>query len=90
MNFRNRFVALLVILFRANLPGEAETDSVPSYRIVETTESITVDGALTEKIWGSLPVADGFWMSYPVDDRPVKKELRTEAEHLYWCHLLWQ
>ena len=50
------------------------------YQLVETTEIITVDGLLSEEIWNMLPVADGFWMSYPVDNRSVEEELRTEVK----------
>jgi hypothetical protein len=49
------------------------------YEHEETAEPITIDGILSEEIWSKLPVAGGFWMSYPVDDRRVEEELRTEV-----------
>ena len=50
-----------------------------SYTLSHTAETITIDGVLSEAIWSEVPVADGFWMSYPVDDRAVENHLRTEV-----------
>ena len=56
--------------------------SVDKQRIItiaRTDEPLKVDGVLSEEVWESLPVAEGFWMSYPVDDRKVEDRLQTEV-----------
>ena len=73
---------LISVLFIILLPiyGFAVEDPAINYTypLSETTEEITIDGILSEKIWEELPVTDGFWMSYPVDDRRVEQDIQTE------------
>ncbi len=83
MNFRIRLCGVLIFVFRATTAGAAVTDSVLTYRIVETTGTICLDGILSEETWSRLPVAGGFRMSYPVDDRQVAEEMRTEVMVTY-------
>ena len=59
---------------RAISPSEG-----PSYQLSRTDEPIRIDGVLSESIWAEVPVAGGFWMSYPVDDRVVEERLQTEV-----------
>jgi hypothetical protein len=62
--------------------GDKDPDSeslVRSYPIETTSESIQIDGVLSEDIWNRVSVASGFWMSYPVDDRMVEDHLQTEV-----------
>jgi len=51
----------------------------PSYQLKKTSEVIKIDGVLSESVWGEVPVAGNFWMSYPVDDRLVEDRLQTEV-----------
>ncbi len=51
----------------------------PFYQVTRTDETITIDGVLSEPVWSKAPVTDGFWMSYPVDDRAVEERLQTEV-----------
>jgi hypothetical protein len=55
-------------------PGEGQT-----YQIVRTDAPVKIDGVLDEEIWSQVPVAGGFWMSFPVDDRKVEDRLQTEV-----------
>ena len=80
MKLRYLIYITCCLCFPANLHGVTESGAKFSYQLVETTETIKVDGLLTEEIWNMIPVADGFWMSYPVDDRGVEDELRTEVK----------
>ncbi|MCK5134926.1 MAG: carbohydrate binding family 9 domain-containing protein [Bacteroidales bacterium] len=50
-----------------------------TYVIKRTTETISIDGVLSENIWDQVPVAANFWMSYPVDDRKVEGARQTEV-----------
>ncbi len=49
------------------------------YQHKQTEDPILIDGSLSEEIWSTLPVADGFWMNFPVDDRRVHDNIRTEV-----------
>ena len=51
----------------------------PFYQVTRTDETIKIDGVLSEPIWNKVPVTDGFWMSYPVDDRAVEERLQTKV-----------
>jgi hypothetical protein len=59
--------------------GTSATENEYRYPIVASDAVIEVDGVLSEEIWKTLPVAEGFWMSYPVDDRKVEDHLQTEV-----------
>jgi len=76
-------LAIVFILLVNNLQLRAEVfmheGEKSSYKIQKTDEQIKVDGILSEAIWDQVPVADEFWMSYPVDDRRVDASLRTEV-----------
>jgi len=50
-----------------------------SYQIIQSDSPIKIDGVLDEAIWSEVPVAKGFWMSFPVDDRQVEDRLQTEV-----------
>ncbi len=76
---RYLFTALCFACVSFTLCGSIASDSGYAYTIKETTESIVIDGVLSEEIWSKLPLTDGFWMSYPVDDRLVEQELQTEV-----------
>ncbi len=54
-------------------------DGAKSYQLSQTSEVIKIDGILSESVWSEVPVAGGFWMSYPVDDRAVEDRLQTEV-----------
>lgn len=71
-------IALIQIVFVSVLHANTYEDDY-IYSVQQTSESITLDGELSEEIWGRVPVADGFWMSYPVDDRRVEAGLHTEV-----------
>jgi hypothetical protein len=51
----------------------------PGYSIQRTNEIVRIDGVLSESIWNEVPVATGFWMSYPVDDRKAEAKMQTEV-----------
>ncbi|MEL6944923.1 MAG: hypothetical protein AAFO82_19885, partial [Bacteroidota bacterium] len=53
------------------------------YNIKRTNASIKVDGELNEPIWQDLEAAGDFWYSFPVDDRKVEEEFRTEVKITY-------
>lgn len=74
------------ILMMMTIPGRASWDPESgsgsadhSYSIESTSDPIQIDGILSEEIWNRVPVATGFWMSYPVDDRAVEQNLQTEV-----------
>ncbi|MCB0686844.1 MAG: carbohydrate binding family 9 domain-containing protein [Saprospiraceae bacterium] len=52
-------------------------------QIKRTSEAIEIDGVLDEEIWSVTAVASDFWLSFPVDDRRVEKELQTEVRMCY-------
>jgi hypothetical protein len=58
-------------------PGSAPADR--TYPIGITSDRIQIDGVLSEDIWSRVPVATGFWMTYPVDDRAAEDHLQTEV-----------
>ena len=78
----NTGTLLVIIIISTCSPGlraAAPLTEEYSYQVRKTSDKLTIDGVLSEEIWNSLPVADGFWMSYPVDDRKVEDRLRTEV-----------
>ena len=79
MKFQTLLSLTCLIYFPATVLGFIDPGIDYIYRHMETTDPITVDGILSEDIWSKLPLADGFWMSYPVDDRRVEMDLRTEV-----------
>ena len=79
MNFQILLCLPFLICFPVTVLGFINPDSEYNYQNMETTDPITINGILSEEIWSRLPVADGFWMSYPVDDRRVENEMLTEV-----------
>jgi hypothetical protein len=57
-----------------------ETHQINIHR---TSSEIKVDGVLDEGIWDDLDHIGDFWYSFPVDDRAVESELRTEVRITY-------
>jgi len=80
---------ICLICFPATVPGFIDHGNDYNYKHKGTTDPISVDGILSEDIWNELPVAGGFWMSYPVDDRRVEEDLRTEVRITYDDHFLY-
>lgn len=80
--FHALFSILLIMATPGISSGTVQSGSIPveyNYPVETTTEPINLDGVLSEKIWTKVPVATGFWMSYPVDDRVVEDHLQTEV-----------
>jgi hypothetical protein len=76
---RIRILLVFCYLFPMMAGGVEPSNMETSYHVQKTDEPIKIDGILSEHIWSEVPVADDFWMSYPVDDRPVDKQLQTEV-----------
>jgi len=92
---RKLFFSVFISLFPVLACGIEQSNMGNNYHVQETDEPINIDGILSEHIWNEVPVIDGFWMSYPVDDRAVDQKLQTEVritsdeENLYIaavCH----
>lgn len=84
------FVRILILLsitcvfcFPIEISGFEDPGRNHVYSPERTSDPVTIDGILSEEIWNTLPVADGFWMSYPVDDRAVMENLRTLVRITY-------
>lgn len=81
------FYLAVNIIFSINLLAQNQpaADLQKHYRlnIGPTTSNIIIDGILSESVWEQAEVADNFWMSYPVDDRRVEKELQTQVQMAY-------
>ena len=75
-------VIVLSCLSAGQLWANSPEDEL-SYQLTRTDESINIDGVLSEAIWSTVPVAKGFWMSYPVDDRRVEQDIQTEVRITY-------
>ena len=58
-------------------PGLVAADR--TYPIGTTDDPIQIDGVLSEDVWNRVPVATGFWMTYPVDDRAAEDHMQTEV-----------
>ncbi|TFH20343.1 MAG: hypothetical protein E4H10_16770, partial [Bacteroidia bacterium] len=72
-----KLIPLIMMFFLSEAMSMSSVDSL-SYQIIQTDSPIKIDGVLDEPIWSEVPVANGFWMSYPVDDRKVEDRLQTE------------
>ncbi|MCB0664206.1 MAG: carbohydrate binding family 9 domain-containing protein [Saprospiraceae bacterium] len=75
-----------LLLFLLSTAEAQETRNLQaSYQlsIQSTTLPITIDGELDESVWETAEVATDFWMSFPVDDRRVAKEIQTEVRMTY-------
>jgi hypothetical protein len=70
------FISCCIPSFAQDKGGEQDRYIYP---ITHSGDTIVVDGVLSEHIWGTLPAATGFWMSYPVDDRKVEPERQTDV-----------
>jgi len=79
MKFQPLLCITCLLSFPTLMLGSLDPDLEYIYQHKETTDPLTIDGILSEEIWSSLPVASGFWMSYPVDDRRVEEDLRSEV-----------
>jgi len=86
---------MFIYLFPVPARGIEPTIMGTNYHVQRTDKPIIIDGIISEHIWSEVPVIDGFWMSYPVDDRAVDQKLQTEVritsdeENLYIaavCH----
>lgn len=77
--YNNTFVALICFGFTALAAASPQVDEDYRCEIKKTTQSITVDGVLSEPGWNEVTVLTGFWMSYPVDDRKVEQSRQTEV-----------
>jgi hypothetical protein len=69
---------MMFLLSEAMSMAISPADSL-SYQIIQSDSPIKIDGVLNEAIWSEVPVANGFWMSFPVDDRKVEDALQTEV-----------
>ncbi len=78
-----KFRALLIGITLSCTPLVAANSSLimAEYecRIQRTDETIRIDGILSESIWGTVPAATDFWMSYPVDNKRVGDDFRMEV-----------
>ena len=79
MRFHTLLCVTWLIFLPASLHGTRITGTGNNYYLEPAAEPIAVDGVMSEDVWSRLPVAGGFWMSYPVDDRGVDEGLRTEV-----------
>lgn len=73
------FLTILLLFLSGGALWAIPSEKEYTYTIQSSTEEITIDGLLSEKIWDELAVLSGFWMSYPIDDRQVEKQLQTEV-----------
>jgi len=83
---RVNFGMLMIYMTSASMAMSSSSVAMSSgpeedltYRIIASNATIEIDGVLDEDIWSQVPVARGFWMSYPVDDRQVEDRLQTEV-----------
>jgi hypothetical protein len=53
------------------------------YPVRNTVIKITIDVELNEVTWRNTEVASEIWMSYPLDNHKVGKELLTEVRVIY-------
>jgi Domain of unknown function (DUF5916)/Carbohydrate family 9 binding domain-like len=79
MNLRALSLFLLFSCLTLVATAQQGTNPERSYNISKTTEPINIDGILSESIWSKVPVTEGFWMSYPVDDRVADEHMQTEV-----------
>jgi Domain of unknown function (DUF5916)/Carbohydrate family 9 binding domain-like len=70
-------------LAKGVLSDSINSNNAEKYKlhITRTSEPITLDGQLTEKIWQTAEVAQSFWQQKPVDDKPASR--RTEVRLAY-------
>jgi len=83
------FFVFLTGGFFFQLHAQQGRDQEYTYPIMQTGEEIVVDGQLKEKVWQESPVAENFWKSYPVDDRRVEEDARTEVRMVADQHYLY-
>jgi len=74
-----RMIIPLIFLGMASEAMSMSPADSLSYQIIQSDSPIKIDGVLDEAIWSEVPVAGGFWMSFPVDDRKVEDRLQTEV-----------
>ncbi len=75
-------IFLMILAPTVYAAGSDPSEDLPAdrtYLIVTTSDPILIDGVLSEEIWSRVPVATGFWMTYPVDDRAAEDHLQTEV-----------
>ena len=83
MNLRTLLILLLFYCLPALATSKTGTDPEHTYKISRTTEPIIIDGVLSESTWNTVAVTEGFWMTYPVDDRAVEEGMQTEVRITY-------
>jgi hypothetical protein len=85
MLFPSKLALLFIGLVSSSVLLQAQGNLQEAYQLyIETvTESIKIDGELNEEIWRTSQVATDFWMSFPVDDQRVEKDLQTEVMMTY-------
>ncbi len=71
----------LTFFFCSLFIATAIAQDVPSLSISKTTETIKIDGVLSEVVWETAAVATNFQMNAPVDDKPATHE--TEVRMTY-------
>ena len=86
------WLIIFVILFYCQLSMAIEPFTLQDgyiYNIRKTTDTIKIDGKLSENIWQEALVVSDFWMSYPVDDRKADPAIQTEVRLIYDDHFLY-
>ena len=83
-----RKLCFLLIIIKTTIASSQEIQNHRlqdeyQYFIQKTTGNILIDGRLSEDIWMNANRVSDFWMSYPVDDKRVEKELQTEVMLTY-------
>lgn len=73
-------VSCFLVLWATTLLGQT-TQIQEDYQvhITKTSETINIDGQLTEDIWQKAEVATDFWMSFPIDNERVDPAVQTEV-----------
>jgi len=74
-------LSFLIFLCCVQIAFSQEQQSKVQLSIQPITESIKIDGKLTENAWQSLPVATNFWKQAPVDSEKAQKQ--TEVRMAY-------
>ena len=79
------FISITICTFSTKATSQAQRVNQQDYTIhmLKTTEEVTIDGILDEKIWSKSDVATDFWMSEPIDGEKVPDEYDTEAMITY-------
>ena len=68
---------------QAQKSGTQSLDKEAQVHISRTEEKIKIDGQLDEAAWQNADKAKDFWMTFPVDNKRVDPEVRTEVMLTY-------